>query len=72
LAKRTGIPKNEFLTAVKLTLYLTFFTFNHKIYRQKFDTPMDFPLSPVIANLVMKVLENRALKNLGIDIDVQA
>jgi len=31
----------------------TIFTFNNKIYKQKFGTPMASPLSPIIANIVM-------------------
>jgi len=42
------ISKDEFLKILQLILDSTFFTFNKKLYRQKFSNPMDFPLSPVI------------------------
>jgi len=34
------IPKNEFLTALQLIMDSTYFTFNNKLYKQKFGTPM--------------------------------
>ena len=50
------IPKDEFLKALRLVLESTFFTFDN-IYNQKFGTPMDSSLSPIIADLVMENLE---------------
>jgi len=64
----TNIPMDEFLKAVKMILDSTVFTFNNKIYKQKFGTPMGSPLSPIIANIVMADLESRALKKLNINI----
>jgi len=68
IKKRTNIPMNEFIQAMKMILDLTFFTFNNKIYKQKFGTPMSSPMSPIIANIVMDDLEKKALYNLSIDI----
>jgi len=64
----TKIPMIEFIQAVKLIFDSTFFTFNNKIYKQKFGTPMGSPLSPVIANIVMDDLEKKALNGLMFDI----
>jgi len=47
----TSILKKEFITMVEFILISTYynfsyFTFNHVIYKQNFDTPMGFPLLP--------------------------
>jgi len=64
----TNIPMNEFLKIVKLILDSTVFSFNNRIYKQKFGTPIGSPLSSIIANIVMDDLETRALKILNINI----
>jgi len=46
----------------------TFFTFNNKIYKQKFGTPMGSPLSPIIADLVLQDLERRTLEIFGVEV----
>jgi len=58
-----NIPKNEFIIALHLIFDSTFFSFNNKLYKQKFGTPMSSPLSPIIADLVLQDLERRALEN---------
>lgn len=42
-------------------LDFSFFVFNNIFYRQSIGTPMGSPLSPIIADIVMQDLENRAL-----------
>jgi len=59
IEKKTNIPKNDFIGAIELILSSTYFTFNKKIYRQTFGTPMGSPLSPIIANLVLQDLEEK-------------
>jgi len=44
----------------------TFFTFNNKIYKQVFSTPMDSPLSPILADIVLQDIEEVALDRLPI------
>jgi len=61
----TGIPKDEFLGAIKFTLNSTYFTFNERIYKQTFGAPMGSPLSPIIADLALRNLESHILKNLS-------
>ncbi|XP_025261928.1 uncharacterized protein LOC112637139 [Camponotus floridanus] len=56
-----GLPESEFLSAVRFVLNSTFFTFNNIIYKQTFGTPMGSPLSPIIADIVLQDLEEKAL-----------
>jgi len=59
----TNIPLENFIQAVKFVLSSTFFTFNNRIYKQTFGVPMDSPLSPIIADLVMRDLEESVLNS---------
>jgi len=68
ISKKTNIPKDEFVEAIGLVLSSTFFVFNKKIYKQTYGTPMESPLSPVIANLVLQDLEDKALGMIDCDI----
>lgn len=60
----TKLTKEEFFNAIKLVLHSTYFQFNNKIYKQTFGTPMGSPLSPIIADLVMKDLETVSIQKL--------
>jgi len=60
----TCIPKNEFISGLKLILNSTYFTFNKRTFKQISGTPMGSPLSPIIADLVMRDLEMKALNSL--------
>jgi len=42
-----------------------YFTFNNKIYKQTYGTPMGSPLSPVIADVVMQDLETTCLNRIN-------
>ena len=57
ISKDCSLPKNEFLEAIRFILDSTFFSFDNKIYKQSFGTPMGSPLLSVIADLVMRRLE---------------
>jgi len=48
-------------------LFSTFFTFNSKIYKQIFGTPMGSPLSLIIAD-VLQDLEKKALNKINVNI----
>ena len=45
-----------------------FYSFNNVIYKQSFGTPMGSPLSPVIADLVMRRLQTVSLMSLDLDV----
>jgi len=64
IEKVTKITKKEFIIAVKFILDSTFFTFDEVTYKQIFGSPMGSPLSPVLADLVMQDLENKAIDKL--------
>jgi len=66
LERATKITKVEFITAINFILSSTFFKFNEKIYQQTFGTPMGSPLSPIIADLTMRDLEENVLNTLNI------
>jgi len=64
------IPKNESLNAVRLVLDSTFFTFDNRFYKQNFGTSMGFPLSPIIADVVMQELETTVLSAVNFQIPI--
>jgi len=65
IKKNTNIPMKDFISALQLILSSTYFTFNGKIYKQTYGTPMGSPLSPVIADIVLQDLEEKALKKIN-------
>ncbi|XP_018313144.1 uncharacterized protein [Mycetomoellerius zeteki] len=54
ISKDCSLPEEEFIKAVQFVLDSTFFVFDSVIYKQNYGTPMGSPLSPVIADLVMR------------------
>jgi len=66
ISRKTSIPKQEFIIAVKFVLNSTFFAFNNKFYKQKFGTPTGSPLSSNIADIVMQALEEIVILKLQI------
>jgi len=70
IERNTSIPKEEFIRAIKLVLELTYFSFNRTIYKQIFGTPMGSPLSPIIADLVLRDLETISIKKLPFELSL--
>jgi len=66
IENKISIPYGEFLIGVRLVVNSTFFQFNNKIYQQIFGTPMGSPLSPILADLVLQDLEEKAITRLPI------
>jgi len=70
IERNTIIPKNEFINAVRLVLESTYFSFNMVTYKQVFGTPMGSPFSPIIADLVLRDLETRAISKLSFTLPI--
>jgi len=51
-----------------LILNFTYFLFNNVTYKQVFGTPMGSPLSPVISDIVLQDLEQKAISLLPIQL----
>jgi len=68
IKEKCSIPRDEFLTAVRFILNSTFFTFNGKIYQQTFGAPMGSPLSPIMADIILQDLENKAIRYIPFNI----
>jgi len=54
------------MMSIEFVLSSTYFTFGNRIYKQIFGTPMGSPLSPIVAGLVMRDLEEHTLNSLDI------
>jgi len=65
IANNCSIRRDEFFNALKLIFDSTYFVFDGVIYKQNFRILMGSPLSPIISDLVMRDLEERALEALG-------
>jgi len=65
IEKHSTLPKGEFLLAIKLVLQSTYFTFNNNYYKQTFEAPMGFPLSPIVVNFVLQKLEIKVISKLS-------
>jgi len=68
IERNTSIPKKEFVRVIKLILDSTYFSFDKIIYKQIFGTPMGSPLSPIIADLVLRDLETKAINKLPFEL----
>ena len=62
LQERTSIPSEHLVRLVELCLWSTYFEFQEKFYEQSDGAAMGSPLSPVIANIYMEHIEEKALQ----------
>lgn len=65
ISNHAKISLNEFLIAVLFVLSSTYFTFDLS-YKQTFGIPMGTSLSPIIADIVLQHIENKALDSINI------
>ena len=61
LKNRTMLSVQDIMELLEFILNTTYFTFRDSIYQQQFGTAMGSPVSPIVANLFMEDLEQRAI-----------
>ena len=61
LVERTNIPGDEICWLVEMCLIATSFQFEDQLFEQVDGAAMGSPLSPIVANFYMKVLEKNEL-----------
>ena len=61
LAERTKLSVADIMSALKLCLHCTIFTFKNVLYGQICGAPMGSCISPVVANIFMGYVERQAL-----------
>ena len=68
LKRRTNLTVTDILDLLGFVLTTTYFKFNGNLYKQKFGTAMGSPVSPIVANLYMEHLEQKAIASASPDI----
>ena len=63
LKKRTFLAPEDFVELLEFVLTTIYFVFRGQVYQQKFGTAMGSPVSPIVANLFMEDLEQRAIES---------
>ena len=63
---KVKMPWKYFEEGLRLCLDSTDFNFNGKTFLQKRGLPMDSPVSPILADIVMDDLEKEMLSSLGV------
>ena len=63
LKKRTLLVPKDIVELLEFVLTTTYFMFQGQVYQQKFGTAMGSPVSPIVANLFMEDLEQRAMES---------
>jgi hypothetical protein len=61
LKDRTRLSVQDIVELLRFVLTTTYFLFRGKIYKQRFGAAMGSPVSPVVANLYMEFLEQKAI-----------
>ena len=62
LKDRTFLDVSDIVDLLRFVLNTTYFKFRGQIYQQKFGAAMGSPVSPIVANLYMEHLEQRAIE----------
>ena len=62
LSERTKLTPDEITKLLKQCLHTTYFIYNGEYYRQIHGAAMGSPVSPIVCNLYMEELEQRALQ----------
>ena len=63
LKKRTLLTPENIVELLEFVLTTTYFMFRGQIYQQKFGIAMGSPVLPIVANLFMEDLEQRAMES---------
>ena len=63
LKKRTLLTPEDIVELLEFVLNTAYFMFQGQVYQQKFGTAMGSLVSPVVANLFMEDLEQRAMES---------
>ena len=62
LKERTVMEVGDIFLLLEFCLKNTYFSFQDQFYEQLEGAAMDFPVSPIVVNLYMEYLEQKALK----------
>ena len=63
LGERTSLTPSQICQLTKICLKSTYFQFRDELFEQLEGAAMGSPLSPIIANLFMESLEERAIES---------
>ena len=61
LGKRTHLEVDDIVTLLDFVLNTTYFQYGGEVYRQKFGAAMGSPVSPIVCNIFMEDLEQKAV-----------
>ena len=67
LKDRTMLSVQDIIDLLRFVLTTTYFLFRGQIYKQRFGAAMGSPVSPVVANLYMEFLEQKAIASAPLD-----
>ena len=67
-SERTNLTVADICELLNLVLCSTYFSYNGKIYKQKFGVAMGGPISPIVANIVMDHMFRRMVETAPPDI----